>query len=117
MVDRFLRGVYIHVPVLRKGRHMRMLIVVLDLCIAIYIWILLAVAVLFLLTRFKALDDRGGTIKLISVSLDHVTEPLRRPIRKVLPDLGGVDITPIILIVLLVLVRYLIAMYALPSVS
>jgi YggT family protein len=96
---------------------MRTLIVVFDLGIAIYIWILLAVAVLFLLTKFKALDVGGRTIKLISVCLDNVTEPLRRPIRKVLPDLGGVDITPIILIVLLVLVRYLIAMYVLPSVS
>jgi YggT family protein len=93
---------------------MRTFIGILDLALAIYIWILLAAAVLFLLTKFKAIDVRSGPFKLINDGLEAVTEPVRRPLRQALPDLGDVDITPVILIAALVLVRYIIAMHVLP---
>jgi YggT family protein len=47
------------------------------------------------------LNIRNQTVYRIVTALDSVTDPLLRPLRRVMPNLGGIDITPIILIILL----------------
>jgi YggT family protein len=58
-------------------------------------------AVISWLIAFDVLNIRNQTVYRIVSTLDSVTDPLLRPLRRVMPNLGGIDITPIILIILL----------------
>jgi len=93
---------------------MRAILHVVDLALAIYIWLLLAVAVLYWLTGFNQLDRGRPGVAQVAAALSAVTEPVLRPIRRLLPDLGGVDISPVVAIVLLAAIRYTIALFILP---
>ena len=48
--------------------------------------------------------------------LYRLTEPALRPIRNRMPDLGGIDVSPIIVILIIIFIRYCIALYILPNV-
>ena len=80
-----------------------------DQIIGIYIWVLIAAAVFSMLTAFGVLDTRNRLVWTISDFFYRVTEPLLRPIRRWLPDLGGVDLSPLVLILLLQAARILLA--------
>jgi YggT family protein len=92
----------------------RNFILVIDLALAIYLWLLLAVAVTSWLIGFNVIGSGNRTVAVISKVLDKVTGPALRPIRRLLPD-RGVDISPVILILIVVFVRYVIALYVLPN--
>jgi YggT family protein len=69
------------------------------------IWLIIAVviinAVISWLIAFDVLNIRNQTVYRIVHGLDAITDPMLRPLRRVIPNLGGIDITPIILIILL----------------
>jgi len=69
--------------------------------ITLYIWILIAAAVLSWLVAFNVVNRYNPTVRIIGDTLFRLTEPLLRPIRNVLPSLGGLDISPVILILAL----------------
>ena len=69
--------------------------------ITIYIWLLIIQAVLSWLVAFGVVNRHNRAVAMIGDFLWRVTEPLLRPIRRILPDLGGIDISPVILILLL----------------
>jgi YggT family protein len=75
--------------------------------IGLYIWAVILAAVFSLLIAFNVLDTRNRLVWTIGDFLERVTEPALRPIRRVLPNLGSVDISPIILILLLQALRML----------
>ena len=79
--------------------------------ISIYIWLLIAQAVLSWLVAFGIVNRYNRVVATIGDFLWRVTEPLLRPIRRVLPDLGGIDISPVILILILWFVRDLMFEY------
>ena len=79
--------------------------------ISIYVWLLIAQAVLSWLVAFGIVNRYNRVVATIGDFLWRVTEPLLRPIRRVLPDLGGVDISPVILILLLWFLRNLMFEY------
>ena len=79
--------------------------------ISIYIWLLIAQAVLSWLVAFGIVNRYNRVVATIGDFLWRVTEPLLRPIRRVLPDLGGIDISPVILILLLWFLRNLMLEY------
>ncbi len=79
--------------------------------ISIYIWLLIAQAVLSWLVAFGIVNRYNRVVATIGDFLWRVTEPLLRPIRRVLPDLGGIDISPVILILLLWFLRNLMFEY------
>jgi YggT family protein len=82
-----------------------------DTVISIYIWLLIAQAVLSWLVAFGIVNRYNRVVSTIGDFLWRVTEPLLRPIRRVLPDLGGIDISPVILILLLWFLRNLMFEY------
>ena len=88
---------------------MRALFWLLDTAISLYVWALIIAAVLSLLLAFNILDSRNRLVWTISDFFYRVTEPLLRPIRRWLPDLGGVDLSPLVLILLLQAARILLA--------
>jgi YggT family protein len=79
--------------------------------IQIYIWLLIAQAVLSWLVAFGIANRHNRAVSIVGDFLWRITEPLLRPIRRVLPDLGGIDISPVILILLLYFVRNLMFEY------
>ena len=79
--------------------------------ISSYIWLLIAQAVLSWLVAFGIVNRYNRVVATIGDFLWRVTEPLLRPIRRVLPDLGGIDISPVILILLLWFLRNLMFEY------
>jgi len=69
--------------------------------ISIYIWLLIAQAILSWLVGFGIGNRYNRVVNPDGDFLWRITEPLLRPIRRILPDLGGIDISPVILILLL----------------
>ncbi|AXK82517.1 YggT family protein [Pseudolabrys taiwanensis] len=76
-----------------------------DTIIDIYIWIMIASAVLSWLIAFNVVNTRNPIVNNIGEFLYRVTEPALRPIRNMLPNLGGIDISPVILIILLLFLK------------
>jgi YggT family protein len=77
---------------------------VLHMAISIYWYIIIASAVFSWLYAFNVVNPRNQLVAAIGTSLFRLTEPALRPIRRFLPDLGGIDISPIILLLLLTFV-------------
>ncbi len=79
-----------------------------DTIITLYIWILIAAAVLSWLIAFNVVNTRNPIVHSVADFLYRITEPALRPIRSILPNLGGIDISPVILILGLLFLRNLI---------
>ena len=75
--------------------------------ITLYIWILIAAAVLSWLVAFNVVNPYNQIVRAIGDALYRLTEPALRPIRNLLPNLGGLDISPVILILLLLFIERL----------
>jgi YggT family protein len=95
---------------------MRALFLVIDIALEIYIWLLIAAAVLSWLVAFNVVNTRNQVVAMVGDFLYRITEPALRPIRNMLPNLGGLDISPVILILIIIFIRYCIAFYILPNV-
>jgi YggT family protein len=95
---------------------MRALFLVIDLALQLYIYLLVAAAVLSWLIAFNVVNMRNQFVATIADFLYRVTEPALRPIRNSLPNLGGIDISPVILIFIIIFIRYVIFLYILPNV-
>ena len=81
--------------------------------ISLYIWVLIANAILSWLVAFNVVNTHNKIVYMIGDFLYRITEPVLRPIRRVVPDLGGIDISPILLILILFFLRDLLFEFAL----
>jgi YggT family protein len=81
------------------------LIQTLILALDIYWWLIIASAIFSWLYAFGVVNSRNQFVGTIGNFLYRVTEPALAPIRRILPDLGGIDISPIILLLLLFFLR------------
>jgi YggT family protein len=95
---------------------MRALFLVIDIALQLYIWLLIAAAVLSWLVAFNVVNTRNQFVAMIGNFLYGITEPALRPIRNMLPAMGGIDISPIILILIIIFIRFCIQLYILPNV-
>lgn len=75
--------------------------------IQIYIYILIASAVLSWLIAFNVVNTRNQAVAMIADALSRLTEPALAPIRRILPNFGGLDLSPVVLILLLFFLRSL----------
>ena len=81
------------------------LIQTIDMALGIYNWIVIGSAVFSWLYAFNVVNPHNQIVATIGRFLYQATEPALRPIRRILPDLGGIDISPIILLLILFFVR------------
>lgn len=79
--------------------------------VELYIWCLIIWVVLSWLVAFNVVNTRNRFVGMLGDFLDRITEPVLRPIRRVMPNLGGIDISPILLILLIYFVRDLVNTY------
>ena len=94
---------------------MKSILILLDSIVSIYIWILIINAILSWLIAFNILTTSNRLVySLLDVSY-KMTDPLLRPIRNFLPNLGGIDISPVVLILILMFLRNLVFEYLAPT--
>jgi len=74
----------------------------------IYFYIILAMVIMSWLVAFNIINLGNPFVRQVAYALRRLTEPLLAPIRSILPDLGGIDVSPIILLIGLQFVRYLV---------
>lgn len=72
-----------------------------SLLLTLYIYVLVAAAVMSWLVAFNVVNPRNQFVSMVGEFLYRVTEPVLRPIRNVMPNLGGIDISPIIVIIII----------------
>ena len=78
----------------------------------IYFYVILASVIMSWLIGFNVINGSNQYVRQIGYALHRLTEPLLGPIRRRLPDLGGIDISPIVLLLGLQFIKYLIVYYA-----
>ncbi|HET9903632.1 MAG TPA: YggT family protein [Xanthobacteraceae bacterium] len=95
---------------------MRALLDVVLIVLQLYIYLLIAAAVLSWLVAFNVVNVRNPVVQAVGDFLYRITEPLLRPIRSMLPSMGGLDISPVILILIIILIERMIVYYIYPNV-
>jgi YggT family protein len=90
---------------------MTSLLILIDTIIGLYIWIIIASAVLSWLVAFNVVNPSNQFVRMLGETLWRLTEPALAPIRRVLPSLGGLDISPVVLILGLVFLRNILFEY------
>ena len=80
----------------------------LDAVISIYTWIVIGSVIFSWLISFGIINQHSQAVRMIGDFLHRATEPVLAPIRKILPNLGALDFSPVVLILLLYFVRNLI---------
>jgi YggT family protein len=95
---------------------MRALLDVVLLALQLYTYLIIASAILSWLIAFSVVNTRNDLVRSIWNFLDAVTEPALRPIRNILPNLGGIDISPIILRLIIFFLERIIIYYLYPVV-
>ena len=93
---------------------MRAFLDVIMLALQLYVWILIASAVMSWLVAFGVVNMRNDVVRTIWNFLYQATEPALRPIRRILPNLGGIDISPIILLLVIFFIQRVIELYVYP---
>jgi len=95
---------------------MRSILYVILLVLDLYIWLLIAAAVLSWLVAFNVVNARNQFVAMVGDFLFRITQPVLRPIRNMMPSLGGIDISPVIVILIIILIKDIIVRYVYPAV-
>jgi YggT family protein len=80
-----------------------------DEFLSLYLWAVIIAAILSTLSSFGVLDSRNRIVWTICDFFYRITEPALRPIRNLMPNLGGIDLSPLILILLLQAARMILS--------
>jgi YggT family protein len=95
---------------------MRALLDVILIVLDLYIYIVIAAAVLSWLVAFNVVNPRNQFVAMVGEFLYRITDPVLRPIRNMMPAMGGIDISPIILFLIIILIQRIIVYYIYPNV-
>ena len=76
--------------------------------LTLYIYVLFAAVIFSWLIAFNIVNSRNQIVGMIGEFLYRVTEPLLRPIRERLPNMGGIDISPVVLILIIMFIQYVV---------
>ena len=95
---------------------MHSILYVILLVLDLYIWLLIAAAVLSWLVAFNVINARNQFVAMVGDFLYRITEPVLRPIRNMLPSLGGIDVSPVVVILVIILIKDIIVRYVYPAV-
>lgn len=84
---------------------MQSFLAIFNLALDLVFWVIILQAVLSWLVAFDVINLRQRVVYQIWSTLNRLTEPLYRPIRRLLPDMGGIDLSPLVVIFGLYAVR------------
>ena len=95
---------------------MRAILDVVLLILQLYVYVIVIAAILSWLVAFNVINVHNDLVRSFWNALNALTEPVLRPIRQFTPNLGGIDISPIILLLLIFLIEDIIQRYIYPNV-
>ena len=85
---------------------------ILDFLLQVLMWIIIIQAILSWLVAFNVINTYNHYDASFLTALDRMTRPLYRPIRRILPDFGGLDLSPMVVLLIILLLRRLLAVWA-----
>ena len=80
-----------------------------DLLLSILTWVIIIQVIPSWLLAFNVLNTGSNGVRTFAVAMDRITAPLYRPIRRMLPDFGGIDFSPLVILILIQVIRKLLA--------
>ncbi len=95
---------------------MRAVLDIILLILQLYWWVVLAMIIMSWLISFNVINTRKQFVESVWRILNQLTEPVLRPIRRVMPNLSGLDLSPIILFIILFFIERVISYYISPNV-
>ena len=85
------------------------LIDILNLLLSVLMWIIIIQVVLSWLFAFNVLNTSSSGVRAFAHALEKVTAPIYRPIRRIMPDFGGIDFSPLVVLILIAVLRKLLS--------
>ncbi len=82
---------------------------VIDLLLRVLTWIIIIQAILSWLVAFNVINTHNDFVRSLLAALEKITEPLYRPIRRIMPDFGGIDFSPLVVLLLIYVLRILLS--------
>lgn len=82
---------------------------IIDFLLTIVTWIIIGQVILSWLFAFNILNTGSHGVRTVAVAIDRITAPLYRPIRRILPDFGGIDFSPLVILILIQVIKKLLA--------
>ncbi|MDE1568462.1 YggT family protein [Aquabacter sp. P-9] len=95
---------------------MRAILDVILIVLQLYVWVLIAAAVLSWLVAFNVVNPYNQFVRSVGEFIYRITEPVLAPIRSILPSLGGLDLSPMVLILIIFFIERVIGLYIYPYV-
>lgn len=95
---------------------MRAILDIILIALQVYTYLLIASVILSWLIAFNVINTRNQFVAMVADFLYRITEPVLAPIRRRMPDLGGIDISPIVVFLLILLLEKIIVYYIYPNV-
>ena len=80
---------------------------IVDFLLRILGWVIIAQVIISWLFAFNVINPSSGFMRSLVEVLERITAPLYRPIRKILPDFGGIDFSPLVLLLVIQILRML----------
>src|SRR3954451_11992633 len=84
------------------------LVDIVNLLLSIVAWIIIIQVILSWLLVLNVLNTHSAGVRAIALALERITAPLYRPIRRVLPDFGGIDFSPLVILILMHVIKRLV---------
>ena len=81
----------------------------LHIVLDVYMWVVIATAALIWLAAFKVVDKDNNGVRRVGELLNKLTEPVLRPIRRVLKPVGGFDLAPLVLLFIVFFLQSLVS--------
>jgi YggT family protein len=78
---------------------------ILSMLLSVVSWIIIIQAILGWLVVFNVINRHSDFMRNLMHALDRITEPLYRPFRKIMPDFGGIDFTPLVVLLLIMMIQ------------
>jgi len=82
---------------------------IINMLLTVLWWIIIIQAILSWLLAFNVLNVSSPAVRQIALALEKLTAPLYRPIRRILPDFGGIDFSPMVVLLIILVVQKLLA--------
>lgn len=84
---------------------MQILLEILDIVLTVVMWFIIIQIVLSWLVAFNVISTHNDIVRQMVESLHRITEPLFRPVRKIMPDLGMIDLAPMVVLLLIMIIQ------------
>ena len=82
-----------------------MLVGIVDVILQVLMYVIFAQVILSWLIAFNVINLHSGAVRTLVVAIDRLTAPLYRPIRRMLPDFGGIDFSPLVILLVIAVIR------------